>query len=331
MKSTYKIILLLLSTFHLSSFSQAPSYEINGKINISDGTIYLKGFRNKMFFNIDSAKIDKGKFVFKGSVRYPDLYGLSTDKNNSFSPYYIFLENSPIQVTIDTNNDESNLITGSAANDLYVKYYYNENYKIDSLISANPKSTVVAYLLYREIAPFLSAAEIEANLALFDSSLKDLSYIKELKEIAAIKKGVEVGNIAPDFTGTTPDGEKIKLSDYLGNYLLLDFWASWCGPCRRENPHVVIAYNNFKSKGFSVFGVSLDKNKEDWTRAIKKDSLTWPHVSDLKFWDSAPAKLYGVRSIPSNFLLDPTGKIIARNLQGEDLIKKLKEVYGVVE
>lgn len=331
MKRTYKIILILLTTFHLNSFSQAPSYEINGKININDGTIYLKSFRNKMFFNIDSAKIVKGCFFFKGSVRHTDLYGLSTDKNNSFSPYYMFLENCPIQVTIDTRKDESVLITGSTANDLFVKYHYNENYKIDSLISANPKSTVVAYLLYREIAPALSAAEIEANLALFDFSLKDLSYIKELKEIAAIKKSVEVGNLAPDFSGTTPDGKEIKLSDYLGNYLLLDFWASWCGPCRRENPNVVIAYNNFKSKGFSVFGVSLDKNKEDWTRAIKKDSLTWAHVSDLKFWDSAPAKLYGVRSIPSNFLLDPTGKIIARNLQGEDLIKKLKEVYGVVE
>jgi len=328
MKLARRLLLLMFISSTFFSFSQSNAYVINGSINVHAGKIYLKGFRNKMFFNIDSSAIVNGKFSFKGSVRRPDLYGLSLDRNASFSPYYLFLENSRIQVNIDTKNEETADIKGSASNDLFVKYHYNESYHIDSLIRTNPSSPVTAYLLYREIAPEMSASEIEACLALFDPSLNDLTYIQELKKLVAIKKSVDIGQQAPDFTCTAPTGETINLSDHFGHYLLLDFWASWCGPCRRENPNVVKAYNTFKDKGFSVFSVSLDNNKANWMNAINHDQLTWTHVSDLKFWDSAPAKLYGIRSIPSNLLIDPSGKIIARNLRGEELIKKLEELYN---
>jgi len=143
-----------------------------------------------------------------------------------------------------------------------------------------------------------------------------------------VKKKVDIGKQAIDFSSTTPDGQQLKLSAFYGNYLLLDFWASWCGPCRRENPNLVKVYAKFKSKGFTIFSVSLDQKKENWVEAIAKDNLTWTHVSDLKFWESAPAKLYAVRNIPSNFLIDPQGNIIARNLRGEDLEKKLDEIYS---
>lgn len=327
MKSYAKLLLLSLIVLTLSSFDQKPGYVINGKINVATGTIYLKGFRNKIFFTIDSAKIVNGKFYFKGNVKRPDLFGLTLDREESFSPYYIFIENNPIQVGIDTANLRSAIITGSASQNLFEKYRSKfDEFKIDSLIKANPSSTVAAYILYRNFATSLTPAELEADLTLFDPSLAGLSYLKELKEIVAIKKRVDAGKPAVDFSAFSPDGKTLKLSNYFGNYLLLDFWASWCGPCRRENPNLVKIYNKYKAKGFNIFAVSLDQKKESWTAAIAKDNLTWTHVSDLKFWDSAPAKLYAVRTIPSNFLIDPSGRIIAHNLSGEELEQKLEEL-----
>jgi peroxiredoxin len=137
---------------------------------------------------------------------------------------------------------------------------------------------------------------------------------------------IAVGNIAPDFTMADVDGKQISLSSFKGKYVLVDFWASWCGPCRGENPNVVANYNKYKSKNFTILGVSLDEDKARWLGAIKTDNLTWTHVSDLKGWSNAAAKIYGVESIPFNLLLDPAGKIIAMDLRDVDLGKKLGEI-----
>jgi peroxiredoxin len=137
---------------------------------------------------------------------------------------------------------------------------------------------------------------------------------------------IAIGYAAPDFTMADTEGKQISLSSFKGKYVLLDFWASWCGPCRGENPNVVANYNKYKSKNFTVLGVSLDEDKTAWLGAIKKDNLTWTHVSDLKGWSNAVAKVYGVESIPFNALLDPTGKIIATDLRDEELGKKLGEI-----
>lgn len=135
------------------------------------------------------------------------------------------------------------------------------------------------------------------------------------------------GTTAPDINLPTPGGNKVALSSLKGKYVLLDFWASWCGPCRHENPNVVAAYEKYKGKNFTVFSVSLDNSKDKWMEAIKHDNLGWTtHVSDLKGWQSDAAATYGVQSIPSNFLVDPSGKIIAHDLRGEDLEAKLQEV-----
>jgi len=139
---------------------------------------------------------------------------------------------------------------------------------------------------------------------------------------------VRLGAQAPDFQAPDTSGNPVRLADYRGKYVLIDFWASWCGPCREENPIVVEAYNKYKNKNFDILSVSLDQpgKKADWIKAIQKDGLVWRHVSDLKYWDSDVARLYMIRSIPQNFLLDPDGKIIAKDLRGQDLSRKLEEI-----
>lgn len=327
-----KILMLALLLQGGASLAQGQvsTVKISGKAaDTGSGYVYLQRFDDKVFSTLDSARIEKGQFQINTKIELPELYGLTLDKNQS--PLYVFIDSERISVDLIPDSYYRNSrVTGSKAQDLFTEYKKldNESLKIDSFIHANPKSIVSAYVLYRNFSYRLSPDEIDRNLGLLDPTLQQSQYANELRKLSGVLRTVEPGKKAPDFTLNDPEGQPVKLSDHRGKYLLVDFWASWCGPCRRENPNLVKAWQKYKDKGFDVFGVSLDRKKENWLKAIKDDQLTWTQVSDLKFWNSEAAKLYGVRAIPSNLLLSPDGTIIAKNLTGDALHAKLEELLG---
>lgn len=194
-------------------------------------------------------------------------------------------------------------------------------------VKSHPKSVVSGFIVYNDMNnPAVPFEQVVEALDAIDKSIKDTRFVQLATKRVDSMKGTMIGFKATDFSQAAPDGKMIKLSDFTGKYVLVDFWASWCGPCRMENPNVVAAFNKYKDKNFTILGVSFDSNKEKWLEAVQKDNLTWQHVSDLKGWGNEAGKIFSITSIPQNLLIDKEGKIVAKNLRGFALEEKLAEL-----
>lgn len=327
--NTKPFLLLLLLPFWVACNNRplSPAYHIAGTLaNGKAEQVYLQLFNtgNKQFDNVDTAVVTQGQFAFTGVLSAPELYRIAVPGGSSVE---LFLENSHITVLVDMEKRSQSTVTGSVADSVYkaaLKGYSD----IAEEIQRNPGSFSLPYVLWRFETYSKSADELSALAEMFHLEVLEKSpYIELLYNLIETYRRVAAGQPSIEIALPDPDGKERKLSECLGNYVLLDFWASWCGPCRAENPNLVKLYKKYHPKGFEIFGVSLDMTKEAWVKGIEEDQLPWVHVSDIKFWACEPSIAYGARAIPTNFLIDPQGVIVARNVMGENLAKMLESIY----
>ncbi|QIH34651.1 redoxin domain-containing protein [Sphingobacterium sp. DR205] len=329
MNNTTKLILPLLLTSGGSLQAQQQTLSLQGTVkNGAVAVVYLQRFENKIFTVIDSAQVKNGGFSFQRQLPLPELYGISTQRD--VVPSYVFLDAGDNKVTIDATDENRQKVSlsGSKSQQLFEEYRAQRKPDIRSFIQKYPNSIVSSYLLYREWSYRLSPEELEVNIALLSERQQQSRYIQDLRKIIAVIRQVAVGKKAPAIVANDPDGNPQALYDHLGKYTLIDFWASWCPPCRKENPNIVANYQKYKSQGFEIYAISLDKKKEAWLKGIADDHLIWQHVSELKYWNSEIAADYAVRAIPANFLVDEQGTIIAKNVRGEELGKVLDSLFN---
>ncbi len=317
-----------LSVAMLSCSEEPKGYTLTGTIaDVNEGTMYLKKYQDKTFVGEDSATIVNGTFKFEGVTPEALAYGLTTDRDSK-RPLVFFLDNDAMQVTMN-ETEKSLKVTGSPINDLYAQnapLTRQNGYNLDSLVATHSASAITPYFVVKDFAYKLDLAQMKAIRAKLDASLNGTMYVNQIDAFIERMENIQVGAVAPDFTLPDVDGNPVSLSSLRGKYVLIDFWASWCPDCRKENPNIVAAWEKYKDKNFTILGVSMDRKKEPWLKAIEKDGLTWTHVSDLKDWKSDAAVLYAIRWIPYSFLISPEGVILAAGLEGEALHQKLEEV-----
>ena len=289
--------------------------------------------------------LKNGQFSFKGKMERPDFKIILFNRQQ---PYItVFLDNNNVTITGDKATIDKSKITGSASHTAFEQFNTSlEPYQavfapdgiydsaqhakamnlIYDFVTTHKDSyiTPLAVIRYNQIAEDVLKTEVLYNM--LDPKIKATSMGQYIAQQISEGKVNGNGTQLPDFSQPDTSGKAVSLSSLRGNYVLVDFWASWCGPCRQENPNLVAAFNKYKSKKFTVLGISLDKAKEAWVDAIHMDGLTWTHISDLQGWQNSVAQQFQIFNIPQNFLLDPDGKVIGKNLRGPALERKLARV-----
>ncbi len=356
-----KRFLTLIVLSPLLAFSQ-KQLVITGKITgLKEGSRVCLVDINTPTDTIAKGTVKNGAFTLKASLKETTLTTLNLDNGKKVS---LFLDNAPVKITGNVNDVKTIVVQGSATQDAFVFFQKKFNplfedlgklnqqmqfagrsdslvlaennlrnriqIEIDAFIKKYKSSAVSSFLLAitYQLVDDISLTEKRFNS--LTSVAKDNLYGKYMGDIINETKMFAIGSVAMDFTQNDTLNKPVSLSSFRGKYVLVDFWASWCGPCRQENPNVVSNFIKFKDKKFTVLGVSLDRpgQREKWLQAIHADNLTWTHVSDLNFWNNAVAVQYKIQSIPQNFLIGPDGKIVAKNLRGPALESKLCELLG---